>query len=419
MTHPVRTRPRTLVVLGGLAPLLALASLATIASGLGIEEQRAKRAGQEVAVRARARQLLKAGNFRESLEISRRLALQRTTSPTAAGEDLKRAILCLGRLGRTREVDALRDKSVEVHRGNWRLLLSAATSLADGTHSGRVVAGEYQRGSSRGRGSYVSSFSRDRSKALGWLEQARPLVVAESAQRKDQGQTERGRFYIELARILLQGRDVGGSWRLAILTDTTSTPDFDQNRFGFSRRGYSGTPRGAPVDDEDRPVFHAESKTYKAAVTDGQRWRWALAEAVRVDPGLRTQSLVTRARFLWGQFGVQTMRFAGIQPRETDDDDDEPAAGPWSVRGLAESETIARLASGVQRFKLPREHNHIALLIEATGVQRGSHASSAADLLANAAAFDDDCPRFLHAIPLQNLLVATTADGLGPRLQNE
>ena len=383
MTHPVRTRPRTLVVLGGLAPLLALASLATIASGLGIEEQRAKRAGQEVAVRARARQLLKAGNFRESLEISRRLALQRTTSPTAAGEDLKRAILCLGRLGRTREVDALRDKSVEVHRGNWRLLLSAATSLADGTHSGRVVAGEYQRGSSRGRGSYVSSFSRDRSKALGWLEQARPLVVAESAQRKDQGQTERGRFYIELARILLQGRDVGGSWRLAILTDTTSTPDFDQNRFGFSRRGYSGTPRGAPVDDEDRPVFHAESKTYKAAVTDGQRWRWALAEAVRVDPGLRTQSLVTRARFLWGQFGVQTMRFAGIQPRETDDDDDEPAAGPWSVRGLAESETIARLASGVQRFKLPREHNHIALLIEATGVQRGSHASSAADLLAS------------------------------------
>ncbi len=383
MTHPVRTRPRTLVVLGGLAPLLALASLATIASGLGIEEQRAKRAGQEVAVRARARQLLKAGNFRESLEISRRLALQRTTSPTAAGEDLKRAILCLGRLGRTREVDALRDKSVEVHRGNWRLLLSAATSLADGTHSGRVVAGEYQRGSSRGRGSYVSSFSRDRSKALGWLEQARPLVVAESAQRKDQGQTERGRFYIELARILLQGRDVGGSWRLAILTDTTSTPDFDQNRFGFSRRGYSGTPRGAPVDDEDRPVFHAESKTYKAAVTDGQRWRWALAEAVRVDPGLRTQSLVTRARFLWGQFGVQTMRFAGIQPRETDDDDDEPAAGPWSVRGLAESETIARLASGVQRFKLPREHNHIALLIEATGVQRGSHASSAAVLLAS------------------------------------
>jgi len=383
VTHPVRTRPRTLVVLGGLAPLLALASLATIASGLGIEEQRAKRAGQEVAVRARARQLLKAGNFRESLEISRRLALQRTTSPTAAGEDLKRAILCLGRLGRTREVDALRDKSVEVHRGNWRLLLSAATSLADGTHSGRVVAGEYQRGSSRGRGSYVSSFSRDRSKALGWLEQARPLVVAESAQRKDQGQTERGRFYIELARILLQGRDVGGSWRLAILTDTTSTPDFDQNRFGFSRRGYSGTPRGAPVDDEDRPVFHAESKTYKAAVTDGQRWRWALAEAVRVDPGLRTQSLVTRARFLWGQFGVQTMRFAGIQLRETDDDDDEPAAGPWSVRGLAESETIAKLASGVQRFKLPREHNHIALLIEATGVQRGSHASSAADLLAS------------------------------------
>ena len=382
MTHPVRTRPRTLVVLGGLAPLLAMASLAAIATGLGIEDQNARPAGRDLADRARAKKLLKAGNFRESLEISRHLALQEATSPTEVGGDLARAILCLGRLGRTPEVDALRDKSVAVHRGNWRLLLAAARSLADGTHSGRIVAGEFQRGNSRGRGSYVSSFSRDRSIALGWLEQALPLVVAESAQRKDQGRSERGRFSMELARILVQGRDVGGSWQLAILTDTKSTPDFDQNQFGFYRRGYSGTPRGAPVDEEGRPVFHAESKTYKAAVSDGQRWRWALAEAGRVDAGLKTESLVTRARFLWGQFGVQTMQHAGIQPREVDDDD-EPAAGPWAVGGLAETETIARLASGVQRFKLPAEHNHIALLIEAAGAGQGSFASSAADLLAS------------------------------------
>ena len=42
---------------------------------------------------------------------------------------------------------------------------------------------------------------------------------------------------------------------------------------------------------------------------------------------------------------------------------------------------IARLATGVQRFDLPPEHNHIRLLIEAAREGRGSWSSVAAALL--------------------------------------
>jgi len=373
--HPLCTRPRTLLVLATLSLVLS--------SGWAALSELADGTARKAADRARAKKLLAAGNVRESFEISQRLALDADTSPSLVAGDLKQAILCLGRLGRTPEIDAMRDRSVLVHRGNWRLLLSAATSLSNGVHSGRVVAGEFQRGNSRGRGQSMSSFSRDRSKALGWLEQALLLVVSESQNRKDAGRVDRGRFYIELARIIMQGREAGESWKLAILTDPGSSVDLEQSGFGFYRGRFSGTPRGAPVDELGRPLFHAESKTYQAATSDGQRWRWSLAEAVRANPDIRTESLLIRARFLLNQFGVQTMRHSGIQPRRTTGkDDDLPVAGPWSVGGLSETETIARLAGGVKRFDLPAEHNHIALLGEAARAGRGASASQSADLLA-------------------------------------
>ena len=373
-------RPRFVLVFGGLAPLFFFAGFASLSLGLPAQSETANQSRDEVGQRTRAERLFKAGNFRESLEIYRQLVLQPGTSSTQVGPDLKQAISCLGRLNRIPEVDALRNKAVEIHGRNWRFLLAAAQTMANGQHFGRVVAGEFQRGSSRGRvsGRFVNSMQRDRSIALGWMERALPLVAAETGKN---GQEERGRFHVELARILMQGRNGGQSWRLANLTDTTKSIDLEQSGFGYFGRGGGGGSRGAPVDRKGRPLFHDDPETYKAATTDGQRWRWALSQAVRVDAGLRAEILLSRGRFLWNQFGVQTMQQAGIQPREADDDD-EPVAGPWSVRSLAETETIARLATGVQRFSLPPDHNHVLLLTNAVAASRGVHSSSAADLLA-------------------------------------
>ena len=76
-----------------------------------------------------------------------------------------------------------------------------------------------------------------------------------------------------------------------------------------------------------------------------------------------TKSASIRAHFLHAQFGVQTMaeyRHSGsAATRPTIDDKNE--TGTWALDTLGEDETIARLATGIKRFKLPDEHNFIKL----------------------------------------------------------
>ena len=68
------------------------------------------------------------------------------------------------------------------------------------------------------------------------------------------------------------------------------------------------------------------------------------------------------ADFLWQQFGEQTMAHFGWRfGREETDDSQDEAAGIFSLKTLGEDETIARLATGVKRFKLPDEFNFIKI----------------------------------------------------------
>ena len=118
MTYPLRTAPWRLLVLGGLVSPVLLAGLAVISSGVPAHSGIANAVAEEATERATAKRLFTAGNFNESYKIYSRLALQPGTSATEVGGDLKQAIVCLGRLARTPEVDALRDKVVSIHRGN-------------------------------------------------------------------------------------------------------------------------------------------------------------------------------------------------------------------------------------------------------------------------------------------------------------
>lgn len=71
------------------------------------------------------------------------------------------------------------------------------------------------------------------------------------------------------------------------------------------------------------------------------------------------------AQFLQNQFDVQTMAYGGYGGNVGRGGDNKSGkkdeAGPYAVSTLAEDETIARLADGVKRFKLPDEFNFIKL----------------------------------------------------------
>jgi len=299
------------------------------------------------------------GNFKDAYQVYHKLAIDPADDAGRVSHDLLQGIICLTQLGRSDEADDFREAAVAAHGRNWRLLQSAAQSYLSGETYGTIVAGKFYRGNRRGNdGRRVYTLERDRVRALQLMRQALDEVAKEPA-----GE-ERGKFYFALADMLLDNRFGQGAWQLQSLTDLSKLPDYQE---GYPAYMYGGETRGAPVNADGSLVLHTVPKSWKEAATDGQRWRWSLTKASETSKLAARQATFTFAEFLRSQFGVRTMAQYGYFGRggvgaASDDDTKSDESGPYAVRTLAEDETIARLANGIKRFKLPEEFNFIHLL---------------------------------------------------------
>jgi len=310
--------------------------------------------------REKASKLYRDGNFKEAYDVFSKLALEAKTSVKKVGGDLNMAVSALQRLNRRNEIDAFRENVIKAHSKNWRLLHTAATSYLNATHYGFIISGEYHRGHHRGGGKRVNSYERDRVRALQLMVQAVP------ATKGDDDHAAIGQFYLSLAGMLMGQRGYTGAWRLQYKTDLTKLPDYEAGYY-YGRGRYGSSTRGAPVDENGKPIYHKRPKTWDAAKSDGERWRWSLLQAVEFHAPLRDQVNYQFASFLKAQFGVETMGRYGRyfhgwrrqpQPR---DDGKKDTSGTFELHTLGEDETIARLAIGIRRFKLPAEYNFIRI----------------------------------------------------------
>ncbi len=293
------------------------------------------------------RKLSQAGNFKDAYEGFRKLVLDATDDPYQVGNDLESGVTCLMRLGRVDEADAFREAAVAVHAKNWRLLETAARSYEQTQHFGFIVAGTFNRGNKRGGARYVSTMERDRTRALQLLQNALALTGDE----KDKGAV--ATLYLHFANALLKGGGNHAPWRLQVLTDLSKLPDYEEGYYGYR----TGT-QGAPVDGQGKPIYYHVPKSYEASASDGERWRWLLEQAAKVDPGRANEADMAFANFLRSQFDVQTMASYGFG-RNADQSDEK--TGTFAMHTLGDDETIARLASGIKRFKLPDEFNWIKI----------------------------------------------------------
>jgi len=330
----------------------------------------------EKSDRTKAQKLYRDGNFNEAYQAFSKLALNAKTGKKEVGNDLNQAVGSLQRLNRRNEIDKFRENVIEVHAKNWRLLWTAAQSYLNANHYGYIISGEFNRGRHRGGGQYANSYERDRVRALQLMVQAIPHT-------KNEGDHAAvGSFYQALANMLMGNRGYSGAWRLQYKTHLTKLPDYQKGYYyGYGRYGYGGGSRGAPVDKNGKPVYHSRPKTWEAAKTDGQRWRWALLQAVEFSAPLKDSVDYQFASFLKAQFGVETMgrygRFFGSwrrsQPR---DDGKKDTSGTFELHTLGEDETIARLAIGIRSFKLPDEYNYIRIFKNLSAKQ-GNYARNA------------------------------------------
>lgn len=314
-----------------------------------------------------------AGNFKVAYDGYRKLVLDPKTEAGRVAEDLNLAVQSLRNLGRVSEFDELIEAAVKTHSDNWRLLRGAAIQYRSVESWGFLVAGKFERGQHRGGGQYVSSTARDRVRSLQLQQQALPLA------KNDANRAEVARFYLEFASTLQSVE----AWRLQALTDLATLPDYDEGQqfWGRGRGGWGGGggEKGAPVDADGQPVFHRIPKSWDAAASDGERWRWMLLQAIEFDGNVRNEADITWANFLHSQFGVQTMAWLR---HGSGTDDDQNESGPYAVQTLGDDETIAKLATGVKRFKLPDEFNPLKIYQQIFLRSKDVFANAAGDAVA-------------------------------------
>ncbi len=296
--------------------------------------------------RQKANTLMGQGNWAEAYAIYAKLAVAPETDARLVGEDLAQAVQCLGRLNRLHEQDALVEQAVAAHTDNWRLLAQAAEIYQRDTHNGFILSGAFRRGGHRGGGESANAMARDRVRAL-------QLQLKAIGVQRDASDAERASLYMSLAAYVQSGRDNYRSWRLQYLTDLDELPDYEKQYWYY----YGGDEaQGAPVDVDGNPVFYVTPQGWNGAANDGERWRWALEEAARLNPTLRNQVSATLADFCYQQYDVRTLGGYGwFYSRE----EDVTNPGTYALHTLKDNETIARLANGVKRFTLPDEFNYI------------------------------------------------------------
>jgi uncharacterized protein YfaS (alpha-2-macroglobulin family) len=304
-------------------------------------------------LRQQAQQRYKDGNWKDAYESYRKLCLNKAADSKKVGNDLRQALYCLQRLNRVNEVDTFREKVIDLHQNKWRVLRDAAQTYLHGQHYGYLVAGEFKRGHHRGGGRYVNSFDRDRVRALQLMNQA--LVKSEN----EKSTSEVAQFNLQFAQMVMTNRGGGQAWRLQTLTDLSKLPDYNQPYYGHSTAG-------TPVDEKGNPVYHHLPQTFGKASSDGQRWRWLLANAVELNPQLKTSVDYQFAMFWYQQLGVQTIAsyarfFRWGRAGHVNDKDKDKTGGAYAVHTLEDDETIAKLATGVKRLKIPDEFNYVRI----------------------------------------------------------
>ena len=343
-------------------------SLALICALAGLYLVRAADSETPRQKRAKLIQAHKDGNFKVAYDGLRLLALDPKDDADQVGNDLDLAITCLQQLGRSDEIDEFREGVIAAHAQNWRLLHKAAPSFNRTERYGYLVAGKFHRGNKRGGVRLVSCMERDRVRALQLFSKALPLAAKD----KDKGLA--AQFHHDFANMVRNGTVWRESWRLQYLTDLTTLPDYEPGNFWW--RGASS--RCAPVDENNKPVYHHVPKNFAAAASDGERWRWLLAMTVELAPARASEVDWTLASFFRSQFGVQTMG-SGWRGSSAGS---EKKTGTFDLHTLKDSETIAKLATGLQRFSVPDEFNWIGIFERIAKRGKGKYGELSRDALA-------------------------------------
>ncbi|MDR2754332.1 MAG: alpha-2-macroglobulin, partial [Planctomycetaceae bacterium] len=325
-----------------------------------------------------ANELIDQGRHKDALDLIRSYILDpKTAKIEIPDKEMTITLVCrlLQKLNRLSEVDDFLEKAAEIHQMDWKILSRIALTYTNVIqHSGYIIDGKFQRGQHRGGGKWVTITERDRVRALQLYVKAMPLVL------KDNDKQKTSSFFLAFADAIGENNRLRNTaWKLQSLTDLNLLPDYETQQY------WNNNVSKAPVDAEGNPVYYSVPESWETAKNDGERWRWLLNQAEKQYPDLWSVILSQRAQFCQSQFGEQTLQTFNFFRNNLEES--EITASILNLETLGDDETIAQLATGIKRFKMPDEFNYIALYkkIQETGNEGNecNAAQSLADIYKN------------------------------------
>ena len=287
------------------------------------------------------------GNFKEAYDAFVKLLENPQNKGRLAAGDFNQAVNCLENLNRIGEYDALLKKSLDIRKNDWQFIINYdVCSVQDGY----VLDGKFARGWNRGgQARYIIVRHADLLFKTKLMVQNMPPVT--------ENNTSCATFYTSLAGIF-SGNYVGDglSHSMMVLTDLTQEPDY------LNPYVMGSMTNGTPVDADGNPVFFRCPKSFEDAKNDGERAVWAYRMAMKCNNDPNTLNYL--ASFYERFYGVETLQNRrGLFGNGMD----EKAFNNHllMLESLEDDETVAQLATGIKRFKVPDECNPILLFKEA------------------------------------------------------
>lgn len=316
-------------------------------------------AAEAPEMRTQAEKLEKDGNWKEAYEL--RVKLLREVDDSESGEDLKKALNSMNRLRDLKRFDALMDELTVSKKENPVFMVAAGQAYLGAQHYGQIVDNAFQRGND-GAGEWRQVQEQDRLRALQCYMQAWEKV--------EEGGKPEAQLLIGTAQALTMNRMGGYLWRLSLKTDLAAVPDYKEQIDVI-------TSEGAPVGKDGDPDYIDMPASWAAAKSDGERWRWLLAEIGRLSPESANQQELQWLQFCHQNYDVNTLASYGwwSQPDVKERD------GILQASTLKEDETIAKLANGVKRFTLREDYRFIPGLRKLMRAGKGGPEEQAGDLL--------------------------------------
>ena len=257
---------------------------------------------------------------------------------------------------REEEIDDAIDRAVARNGSDWRFLWATAELLWGLDHRGVTVAGKFKRGQYHTGGAWADCEDRDQARGLQLLTQAARLAD------HDPNPDAAAEFYLSFSGRWLQHPQL--LTNIDVLPNATNVPPVP----GPREMRFKGTPNEPGVTVNS--VLFKVPASFEAAVCDGERWRWCLQRAAELSPPRKADVdyALTRRLYTLDAAGISGQEFYFLSdPRRVFADyfravaEEEPPAtdNPFLLTKLADDETAAQTARGIQRLTIPDELNYL------------------------------------------------------------